>query len=471
MKIVIAGASGFIGRRLVQSLVSSNHQVIALSRNWDPAFRQMYPTVEFRNCDLFSVENTVEAVSGASVGIYLVHSMLPTAQLDQSSFADSDLLLADHFSKALSQVGGKRIIYLGGLVPDQDLLSKHIQSRLEVESVLAGYGNPVTTLRAGLILGAEGSSFQMMISLVQRLPVMICPAWTNSRTQCIDLRDVIQLIQFCIDQGIPSQNETFDIGCTDIVSYRELMQRTTVLLGLKRSFYSVPYFTPGLSRLWVQLITGAPSQLVGPLVQSLRHSMLVHHDQLLKRYNRPLIRLDESLKQWLPEFKTTLRRQSKARRFFARNRKDVRSIQRVESLGLMTAMEVASEYFRWLALFLGPWIQVIEKPNGCWSFFLFRTPWPLLVLRQIPEPAHDATICAFKIQEGLLVKKNQPRESRVEFYAIPSAKCVLTAIHDFRPALPWIIYQMTQAKIHLWIMQRFTRHLSLLKPSPRHFYK
>ena len=143
------------------------------------------PAVEWRTCDLFSLAQTELAVHGADVAVYLVHSMLPAARLTQASFEDTDLLLADNFARACAKSGIRRVVYLGGLIPRADGLSRHLQSRLEVERVLASRGAQVVSLRAGLVLGGEGSSFQMLMTLVQRLPVMICPAWLATPTQPI----------------------------------------------------------------------------------------------------------------------------------------------------------------------------------------------------------------------------------------------------------------------------------------------
>ncbi len=196
--IVIAGASGFIGRILVQR-VSMQHSVIALSRF--PPTQMTQSKVTWRQCDLFSLRETEMALQGGDIGIYLVHSMLPSATLSQSSFYDLDLLVAENFAHTAKKNNFKQIIYLGGILPEQGPLSPHLKSRLEVEQALSAHGTPVTVLRAAMIMGASGSSFQIMLRLVERLPMLVCPQWTATKNQPVHERDVIASIAYCLDRA------------------------------------------------------------------------------------------------------------------------------------------------------------------------------------------------------------------------------------------------------------------------------
>jgi uncharacterized protein YbjT (DUF2867 family) len=169
MKIAIAGASGFVGQMLIEDL-KDEHEIIALGRSQKQIeVAAGNNQVEWRSCDLFSLLQTEQALIGAEIGIYLVHSMLTRAKLTQSTFEDCDLLLADNFARAAQKVGLKRIVYLSDLIPAGKELSRHLESRREVELALSSHGNVVTTVRAGLIIGAKGSSFQMLYLLVKRL--------------------------------------------------------------------------------------------------------------------------------------------------------------------------------------------------------------------------------------------------------------------------------------------------------------
>ena len=281
--VVVTGATGFIGAALLPELEHDFHTIGLTRRSReDPG-----GGIEWRRCDLFSLRDAERALEGADIGVYLVHSMLPTARLTQGSFADLDLLLADNFARAAARAGVKRIIYLGGLIPPSDEeLSAHLASRLEVEAALASSGVPVTTLRAGLIVGGGGSSLRMLVRLVARLPMMIAPAWTRQPCQPIAVEDVIAILAGCVrDPG--TAGETYDIGGPDVLSYREMMHETARILGKRRLIIPVPLFTPALSRLWVTLVTQTPRELVAPLVQSLRHSMVARDRRLQERLGIP----------------------------------------------------------------------------------------------------------------------------------------------------------------------------------------
>ncbi len=459
MKIAVVGASGFIGQRLIPELVQ-DFKVVALGRS-EPsgeARKSLGPNVEWRVCDLFSVLQTEKALEGVDVAIYLVHSMLPSARLTQSSFENADLALADSFARAARRSGVRRIIFLSGLVPPGGRLSRHLASRLEVETVLASYGCPVTSLRSGMIIGAQGSSFQMMYLLVKRLPVMVCPAWTENRTQCIDARDVVALISYCLrNPEITSQ--AYDIGAPDVLTYRQLMSLLAREMGVRRWMFPLPYFTPGLSRLWVQLITGAPKNLVSPLIHSLRYEMLVKNDVLLRRFGRPLRTVTESLRDCLKEMRPDLRASTAKRRQQLKGPSEVRSLQRMPIPRGKNAEWAAAEYFRWLPRFLRPWIRVTRDEGSARWQFRFLGVSPSLLELEYSGSRSSVDRQLFYIRGGLLARRSQKSSARLEFREVLGGEWMLAAIHDFAPALPWFIYSWTQAVVHGWVMARFKLHL------------
>ena len=459
MKIVIAGASGFIGGLLLDAL-KADHQLIALGRSKAAAGGTIsLEGVEWRSCDLFSLLQTESAVQGAEVGIYLVHSMLPRAKLTQSSFEDCDLLLADNFARAAQKMGVKKILYLSGLIPEGSVLSKHLESRREVERALASRGSLVTTLRSGLILGAQGSSFQMLYLLVKRLPVMVCPSWTRTRTQCIAASDVIELIQQCIEDP-STPGKAYDIGSPEVMSYRDLMLLLSVTMKKKRLFFSVPFFSPGLSRLWVQLITGGSKNLVSPLVESLRHEMVTRKEALLVLRGKAMMSVGEALRRCLKGIRPSLRSATRERRRLLQGKPEVRSIQRLPLPDSKSASWISDEYFRWLPRFLGPLIMV-RKDESDEELWLFRIPFlktPLLRLWRCRERSSEDRQL-FYIRGGLLVARNQSANARLEFRSVLDGEACLAAIHEFKPALSWVLYKYTQALVHLWVMTRFRKHL------------
>jgi uncharacterized protein YbjT (DUF2867 family) len=456
MKVVVAGSTGFIGRLLLADL-ARDHDLIALGRSvptpTEPAAGR---PVEWRSCDLFSLLQTEAAVKGAEVAVYLVHSMLPRASLTQSTFENLDLLLADNFARAARAAGVKRILYLGGLLPADGKLSRHLESRREVELALAR-GVPVTTLRSGLVLGAEGSSFQMLYTLVRRLPVMLCPRWTRTRTQCTAAADIVALLRFCLADERTS-GRTFDVGGPDVLTYRELMALLAEELGVRRWFLPVPFFTPGLSRLWVQLVTGGSRNLVAPLVQSLRHEMVVHDDALMLLYGKPLLGVREALRNCLRGLRPSLRATTRQRQMQLRGLREVRSIQRMPLPEGKTAAWVAERYFQWLPRFLYPWVVVERRGRDVWDLRLGFLRAPLLRLGFSPERSTpDRQL--FYIKGGLLADPRQSAHARLEFREVLGGRACLAAVHEFRPRLPWPVYMYTQAVAHLWVMRRFRGYL------------
>ena len=262
--IAIAGAGGYIGRWFIHRF-KDKYNLIGLSRNQVKSNPD--PQVEWRQVELYSISSTIEALKGVDVAIYLVHSMNASTRLNQGSFEDTDLLLADNFSRAASINHVKQIIYLGGLLPDEpeEKLSRHLKSRLEVEQTLGSRRTKLTAIRASIIVGPGGSSFDMIKNLVTKLPVLMCPKWTESLTQPISLKDTLEIMDASIAN--PNlYNRVIEIGIPEVMSYRKMLERTSKVMGKKRIIFSVPVFSLGLSKFWVGLFGDSSPQLVSPLV-------------------------------------------------------------------------------------------------------------------------------------------------------------------------------------------------------------
>lgn len=446
--IAIAGARGFIGQALVQSLQSDNH-VIALTRH--PP-KEQTGEVEWRKCDLFSLKQAEEALHGAEIAIYLVHSMIPQAKLTQAGFDDLDLLCADNFARAAKKCGVKRIVYLGGLIPDDERLSAHLRSRREVEETLRAHGVPVTVLRAGLIFGWRGSSFQILYKLVRRLPVMILPRWTLSLTQPIALSDVMTSFRYSLEHP-ETAGGTYDLLSVPALSYADLLKRTARFLGKKLHGIDIPFFTPTLSVLWVRLVTGANKQLIRPLVGSLKHSMVAESKRLLPAPKSPHVFYEDILKEALDgQPKGQPYRFSKT----VYSDKDVRSVQRLPLPPGWNASDVAKEYMKWIGNVMRPFFKVTMTDKGECDFSTRFVPLKLLSLHlSLERSSTDRPI--FYITGGVLAHEVVP--DRLEFREVLGRRFVLAAIHDFRPRLPWLLYRLTQAIIHGYVMRRFGKHL------------
>ncbi len=446
-RVAVAGATGFVGRSLIQVL-SKRHAVVALGRgvSEEPAVASdaLEPSVRWRRCDLFSLYETEKALEGVDVAYYLVHSMMPSSRLTQGHFEDLDLLLADNFGRAAGSAGIKRIIYLGGLVPEvEEGLSRHLASRLEVERVMGGYGVPVTAVRAGLVVGRGGSSLEILVRLVGRLPAMICPRWTGSLSQPIALDDAVELLARCLDLE-ETTGRVCEVGGPDVLSYRDMMRETARVMGKRRFMIPIPLITPGLSRLWVSMVTQSPKALVAPLIQSLRHPMVAKDRWLQEKLGLPGKPFAEALAD-------SLRAESLGQRPTAR------SVQRLPLPAGRDALWLTAEFAAWLPLGLRGLVRVARNETGL-RFFAVGLPWPLLELTFRPDRSGPDR-ALLEVSGGLLAGKTVGFP-RLEFRTIPDRSGALAAVHDFGPRLPWWIYTRTQAYGHLWVMWRFGRHLA-----------
>ena len=445
-KILIAGASGFIGNALIEHLLTDeNIEIVGLSRRDRTSH---HPRLTWKKCDLFSLKDISEAMRGCESAYYLVHSMLPSATLSQGTFYDFDLIMADNFVRACIHHKVGHIIYLGGMIPTTQNLSWHLRSRFEVEETFRHSGIKTTVLRAGLIIGPQGSSFTILERLVERLPIMICPAWTKTLSQPVALRDVVTiLIKVLVESGV--QGRIYDLVGPEVVTYQGLIEKVGLIIKKKSKLLTWNIIPLSLSRLWVRLVTGIPKNLVYPLVLSLRYQMLPDgtHDW---PYPKDLqTGLDEALALSL------VKRESPKFEGHIPKEKDVRSIQRMVLPQGRDARWVAEEYFRWLPQFFSTLIKVELAGERC-TFYLIDPAIKLLILeRSLERSSSDRQL--LYIVGGLLAAEQE--RGRLEFREVLDKKYVMAAIHEFRPALPWFIYRWTQAVFHLIVMRAFGEHL------------
>lgn len=449
MKIVIAGASGFVGKQLM-NVLKDNHEVIGISRQ----NRRPENGISWVQCDLFSLLDIERTLNGADVAIYLVHSMLPSARLTQGSFRDFDMILADNFARAAKLANLKHIIYLSGIIPPDAILSEHLQSRLEVENILKSSGVPTTSLRAGIIVGAGGSSFEMMLRLIQRLPVMICPYWTSTLSYPISIWDVVSIIKNRVEKEQLAEYECFDLCGPEALSYNEMMTLLSLKLNKKHFTVPVPFISPKLSKLWVRLITGAPKNLVYPLVDSLKTHMipLSPRPQELD-FIKPMS-FNEAIERSLAE---TKKGQTPTAYSYhgVDDDSSVRSVQRVTTLFRSEVKEVTNIYFKWLDNFLKP-IITVEQSGAFYTVNFFLLKSPLLVFEYSENRSFPGRELYY-IRTGLLVGKST--RARIEFRNIYQGLYKIIAIHDYHPSLPWYLYKYTQALFHLFIMRSFGKFL------------
>jgi len=270
LDVLVTGATGYVGGRLVPRLLDAGHRVRVLAR--DPARlagRPWLPRVEVVRGDVLDPATLPAALAGTEAAYYLVHSMGDTA-----SFAERDLEAAAAFGAAARDAGVRRIVYLGGLGDPSSGLSAHLRSRQDTGERLRAAGVPVTEFRAAVIVGAGSLSFEMVRWLAERLPAMICPRWVYQRIQPIAIGDVLEYLVRALD--VPaSAGRVVEIGGADVLTYRDMLLGYARLRGLRRLLVPVPFLSPRLSSHWVHWMTPIPRGIARPLVEGLRNEVVV----------------------------------------------------------------------------------------------------------------------------------------------------------------------------------------------------
>jgi uncharacterized protein YbjT (DUF2867 family) len=298
VRVLVTGATGYIGGRLVPKLVEAGYAVRALARDSE-RLRDRFPGVEVVEGDLFERQSVARALEGVAIAYYLVHSMG-----SHGDFAERDREAASIFAAAALGAGVGRVVYLGGLGEESEQLSHHLRSRHEVGEVLRAGGVPVTEFRAAMIVGAGSASFEMLRYLTERLPVMIAPKWVETPCQPIGVRDVLAYLVAAAEREAPG-HETFEIGGLDVLSYEEMMLRYAAIRGLERKLVVVPFFTPRLSSAWVHLVTPIPASIARPLIDGLRNPVIVRDDAARRAFERIVpMGYDEAVHRALDRYST-----------------------------------------------------------------------------------------------------------------------------------------------------------------------
>jgi uncharacterized protein YbjT (DUF2867 family) len=303
LKVLVTGASGFIGSRVVSKLLSisssyssssshlpdKNYEILCLTRNKDSLkgrYENYKDGIKIIVADVNDYSQLVKAMNGVNIAFYLIHSMEGSSK-EWKKFSQRDRIAAENFAKAATECGVGRIIYLGGLIHEQSniegysKLSDHMRSRKEVGDILRTSSAKVTIFRAAVILGQGGGSFQMLEYLVKRLPVMVCPKWVLTKSQPISVDDVVEYLVRSIDVK-ETEGGDFDIGGTEVLTYIDMMKRYAKMLNKSIKIIIIPFLTPRLSSYWVDLITPVSASLARPLIDSLKHKATVKDDTIKK---------------------------------------------------------------------------------------------------------------------------------------------------------------------------------------------
>jgi uncharacterized protein YbjT (DUF2867 family) len=276
--VLVTGATGYIGGRLAPRLLEAGYRVRVLVRNPDRLRDVPWAgDVEIVRGDLLEKDTLAAAFDGVDIAYYLVHSM--TGSHGKNSFEDSERRSAENVAAVAKGAGVSRLVYLGGLHPDDATLSRHLQSRTEVGEILLASGVPTAVLQAGVVIGSGSASFEMVRHLTEVLPYMPAPRWVRNKIQPIAVRDVMHYLIGAAE--LPDDvNRTFDIGGPDVLRYGQMMNGYAVEAGLpQRPIAPLPVLTPRLASHWVNLVTPIPRSLAMPLVESLQHECVVReHD-------------------------------------------------------------------------------------------------------------------------------------------------------------------------------------------------
>jgi uncharacterized protein YbjT (DUF2867 family) len=273
LTVLVTGATGYVGGRLVPRLLDAGHRVRVLVR--DPSRlqgRSWLDRVEVITGDVLRPETLRPALRGIGAAYYLVHSLAAGG-----GYSERDTAAARHFAEAARDAGVGRIVYLGGLGDPAAELSEHLRSRQGTGDALREAGVPVTELRAAVIVGSGSLSFELIRYLAERLPVMICPRWVYTKIQPIAIRNVLDYLVAALDQP-ESAGRVVEIGGADVVTYGEMMTGYAEVRGLTRRLIPVPVLTPRLSSYWVHLVTPIPASIAQPLIEGLRNEVIVRDD-------------------------------------------------------------------------------------------------------------------------------------------------------------------------------------------------
>ena len=278
MKILLTGATGYIGKRLLPLLLDQGHEVICCVRDPKRFPREgiyAHPNITLFTVDLLEAPPAdTKVLKGIDVAYYLIHSM----SSNERNFEALEERAARHFVQLMAGTGVRQVVYLGGIA-NTDRLSRHLASRRNVETILRESGLVVTAIRAGIIVGSGSASFEIIRDLVEKLPVMVTPRWLNTRSQPIGIRDVLQYLV-----GVQLREETFnrsfDIGGPEVLTYKQMLLQFAEVRGLRRFIYAVPVMTPRLSSYWLYFVTSTSYKLAVNLVNSMKVEVVAANNDL-----------------------------------------------------------------------------------------------------------------------------------------------------------------------------------------------
>jgi uncharacterized protein YbjT (DUF2867 family) len=285
MRILLTGATGYIAQRLLPVLLEQEHEVICCLRDKNRFNAESFPSSKLSviEVDFLKPDTLLNIPKDIDVAYYLIHSMSSTT----GDFTSMESKAAENFMEGIALTNAKQIIYLSGIVNEKQL-SKHLRSRQNVENILSSGRIPLTTLRAGIIVGSGSASFEIIRDLVEKLPIMIAPRWLNTKCQPIAIRNVIEFLAGVLSR-VETFNHSYDIGAPDILSYKQMLLQFAEVRGLKRRVYVVPVMTPRLSSYWLYFVTSTSFVLAKNLVDSMKVEVVCRPNYLAEMLGIELI--------------------------------------------------------------------------------------------------------------------------------------------------------------------------------------
>ncbi|QBO58886.1 SDR family oxidoreductase [Chryseobacterium salivictor] len=301
MKILLTGVTGYIGKRLLIQLLEEGHHVVCSVRDKNrfglKLFKEKLGQIEVIENDFLDESSLNNIPKDIEAAYYLIHSMSSS----EGDFQEKEKISAENFRRALEKTSVKQVIFLTGIINEQKL-SKHLQSRKNVEEALKSSVYSLTSLRAGIIVGSGSASFEIIRDLVEKLPVMITPKWLNTKCQPIAIRNVMQFLVGVLGKEF-TYNQNYDIAGTDILTYKEMLLQYAEIRGLKRYIFIVPVMTPKLSSYWLYFVTSTSYFLATNLVDSMKIDVVAHQNNLAEQLNIHLFSYQEAIRQAFDKIK------------------------------------------------------------------------------------------------------------------------------------------------------------------------
>lgn len=427
-KILLTEASGYIGSHLKDKL-KVNHEIIAISRNAQN--KKNEKNVTWKSADLFDLDAITEVMEGIDTAIYLGHSMKTSAKLTQANFEDMDALLADNVGRAAKKHGVKHIIFMSGIITNDSHLSLHLKCRLECEKILRYYGVPVSTLRAGLIIDSNGSSYPIFKRMIERLPAMILPNWAYNMIEPVSVDDVIDKLAMLVERS-PKENEVFNITRPKVMNYQELFERTATIFDKRLSTLHLPTIPIRLSRCWIKEKMNGEENVKKALKEKQDEQQIITTKQSKPKSNQN--KRDEV--------------------------KDVRAMTRFRIPESYSIQDVTREYAEFINNI------TLHLVNGTINEHEFNIQLPLIrkCILKMKRDNHDSIneMIVYKIVGGDLAMVKDSSNARFEFRRILDTNEGIAALQGYEPILPWGVYKFTQAIAHKFVMGVFKQYMNHL---------